>query len=90
MEESQWAQWVKRNFVDAKRLPLFIFGAALGKEWWKGGPMVSLAQRIIIVIVGSWVITAMFSAILQSPWPLLVTPLPALASYLFWRPRYQT
>ncbi|HKM76373.1 MAG TPA: hypothetical protein VJZ32_08135 [Candidatus Bathyarchaeia archaeon] len=77
-------QWVKRNFIDAKRLPLF------GPFWISWGPMVSLAQRIIIVIVGSWVITAMFSAILQSWLPLLVAPLPVLASYLFWHPRYQT
>ena len=48
-------EWVRRNFIDAKRLPLF------GPFLISKGPMVSLAQREILVIVGSLVIYAAIS-----------------------------
>jgi predicted membrane chloride channel (bestrophin family) len=69
--------------TNKKRLPLFI---------WKGmrkGPMVSLVGRLLIATVYSLVIIAVISVALGSWGPFVATPLPILASYLFWRPRYR-
>ncbi len=69
---------------NTKRLPLFI---------WRGirkGPMVSLVERVLIAVVYSLVIIAVISAVLGSWVPFVATPLPILASYLFWRQQYKT
>jgi predicted membrane chloride channel (bestrophin family) len=69
--------------ANTKRLPLFILGDV------QKGPMVSLVDRLLIAVVYSLAIIAVISAALGSWVPFVATPLPILASYLFWRPRYR-
>jgi hypothetical protein len=68
---------------NVKRLPLFVLGD------YRKGPLISLVGRVLLAIAYSVVILGLISAALGSWFYLVATPIPILASYLFWYPQYR-